>query len=495
MTQTRAEEVTVDAGPADRLAAISGATWSMWDYRIENGSHTNGGQFHVSNNAYLFLQSTDLVDGTASHNGGSIYISNATVHTDGSSRILDARAASGGCVYVAGSTGDFTMRDTSVLEGCATTPVTGLGNGGAVYVAHDATFAMKDASVVCNNAATGDGGAAWVQAQGSASMEDNSKVMLNSAEGDGGGFYSEGTLTLSGSYAIGTYGGPLASGACDAFGFDKGNEARSGGGVYLSGTGASLAATGGSIAHNDALVGGGGGIDMDDGGGVQSVTLDGVDISGNNAASDGGGGIYCEDGTLSVQAGSSVDGNTLTDGNGGGIRASVGCVLTVDASEVRDNTASAGNGGGIHASADVVVQNASTIAGKHRGRGQAGCGSREGPTRRSCSRRLSTTKPPPRPMAGAARGIECVWAGPCSTLTSCESDWGTAGTDDNTYGTPAQNGDDIALMLAPPHDVDGTTPVYLDCTASDRVHDRHHLSVARARRKASRTDRNGCGQP
>lgn len=138
----------------------------------------------------------------------------------------------------------------------------------------------------------------------------------------------------------------------------SGNEANSGGAVYVDG--GSFTMSGGTISNNDA----------DSGGGVSvksgSFTMSGTDakIQGNKASSvllgGSGGGVYVVGGTFTMTDGTISDNTTARGGAGGGIYVNGGNV-SVSGGSIDTNIAGTVGGGVYVASGSVEIADSVTI--------------------------------------------------------------------------------------------------------------------------------------
>lgn len=138
----------------------------------------------------------------------------------------------------------------------------------------------------------------------------------------------------------------------------SGNEANSGGAVYVDG--GSFTMSGGTISNNDAASGGG--VSVKSG----SFTMSGTDakIQNNVASSDliggSGGGVYVVGGTFTMIDGTISDNTTARIGAGGGIYVNGGNV-SVSGGSIDTNIAGTAGGGVYVASGSVEIADSVTI--------------------------------------------------------------------------------------------------------------------------------------
>jgi hypothetical protein len=266
------------AGNTGELVLVSGSLTLTGTAKItgNESSETTGGGVYVSgSNGAFTMKDTSSVTANTSIQGGGVFVLNGTFTMEDNSTVKDNSVASGygGGVHVSGNTGTFTMKDDSSVTGNTVTA----GPGGGVYVANYGTFTMQDdarvgGSLPADANTSSQGGGVFLNGSSSAfTMSGHASVSGNNTvtAGDGGGVYNNyGTLTMNGNASIAD------------------NTAEEGGGVYNRGT---FTLNDGSITNNIAINepnwGNGGGVYNYDG----TFTMAGGEISGNTTKLNGGG--------------------------------------------------------------------------------------------------------------------------------------------------------------------------------------------------------------
>ncbi|MCD8396162.1 MAG: right-handed parallel beta-helix repeat-containing protein [Lachnospiraceae bacterium] len=239
---------------------------------------------------------TGTITGTASTNGGGIYVHSGGNVTMVSGQIANCTAggsntgtAYGGAgVYIEGGT--FTLTGTASINNCSTNAY-----GAAVYLTTAAGSFIMSGGTISDNTAVG--GAVYV-ANGTFKMT-GGEITGNTATSYGGGVYvgSSGKVTATGGEITGN------------------TAAQRGGGIYMGGT----------------------------------VNLSGVTVSDNTVTAalsstqttGSGGGIYVAGGTLTIKTGTKITGNTAS--RGGGIFQSSG-TITMSGGQITGNMADYGGG-------------------------------------------------------------------------------------------------------------------------------------------------------
>ena len=365
----------------------------------------------------------DLNGYTLTGNGQTSVITvntNGTFALNGSGTITGGNADNGGGVFVAGT---FTMAG-STISGNSARSVSGIGDGGGVYVGSDARFTMTGGVISGNSAHNRAGGGVYVDG-GTFTMKGGTISNNNATRGVGVSASSDATFIMEGGAISNNHGVSAANGAGvyvnDSAAFtmrggtisenvtDDGN----GGGVYVGGS-ASFTMENGVISRNATdRQGSGGGVYTEPG---TTFTLINGEISENSirarADSYYGGGVYAggyfimkggiitknttgfsilytascfgngvcvgdnatfimEDGTISENK--SGDGTRLASYGGGGVYVGFNASFTMESGTISGNTAlaSAGTGGGVYSDGPFTI-NGGTISGNtagHRGGG------------------------------------------------------------------------------------------------------------------------------
>ncbi len=332
--------ITVDDG----IVAIASDGLCSLREAIENANDTTDGQPHLDCGAgnpegtdTLELASSStytLTDGPFSADGANglpsitseiiINGNDATIQRDPSFACPDPSNPEFRIFHVAGS-GDLTLNDVTVSNGCAGTE----SDGGGIYNA--GTLNIGGSTLSGNTANFGGG----INSTGTLSISD-SVLSNNTAVNGGGGINSTGALvitncTLSNNTTSYYGGGGIRKDGGTLNINDSGlsnNSATYGGAIYNK-SGTAAVDISNSAIYSNTVATWGGGILND-----RVLNIVNSTFSANTA--DEGGGIFNE-GTLDVSS-STFSGNTST--SGGGIRNALGTVA-----EAR-NTIVAGNSGG-----------------------------------------------------------------------------------------------------------------------------------------------------
>ena len=200
------ETFTVNGGGAQVLWVNRGATLTLNDLRIENGSSGAGG---------------------GAYNGGTLTVNNSTIFGN------TATSDGGGGVY---NDGTLTVANSYFGSNSATGDGAGVYNGG--------TLTVTNSIIEANQAIGGDGGGIY---NGGTLTVTNSLIDANEAIGEhgGGGVYNGATMTVTNS----TFGSTSSSNPAG----NQGNP--SGGGIGNEGT---LTVTNSTFSGNEGDVSGGG---------------------------------------------------------------------------------------------------------------------------------------------------------------------------------------------------------------------------------------------
>ena len=208
------------------------------------------------------------------------------------------------------------------------------------------------------SASTNTGGGGVYVESGTVEIKDATKIYHNYTDGSGGGIYvNNGTVTLKNA----TIGGEQFYDGIDP-GKTKGNEAKSGGGVYIEGSGTSFTMNGGSIQYNKTIDGDGGGVYIKGDG--TSFTMNGgkitqckADVTPSSSSKGRGGGIYIYGdigyssinitikGTAEISHNESAWQGTAS---GGGIYGGINSIITVSEDVTIKNNKAKAFGGGVY---------------------------------------------------------------------------------------------------------------------------------------------------
>ncbi|KAK3265123.1 hypothetical protein CYMTET_26173, partial [Cymbomonas tetramitiformis] len=244
--------------------------------------------------------------------------------------------------------GGVEMQTASLLveAGCSINGNSG-AEGGGILVKQDSNLTLQEVSVCGNKATLSGGGGIYVDTDSRAQVT-ASTLCSNEAAGEGGGLSTEGQVSLEGSLVVNNT-AALEGGGIFAYlaHIVVGNASRvthnrglRGGGACVMGQSGELSVVSESIVESNVGAEQGGGLY----GGPKCtiIVLDSA-VLGNQAAT--GGGIYIgEEGGVHIGAASHVSNNSA-EGTGGGIMADSEAVVDVrDGSRVCFNAATEGGG-------------------------------------------------------------------------------------------------------------------------------------------------------
>ena len=338
-----------------------------------NSSTTNGGGIYISGGTVI-LDNADVGANTAIENGGGIYISNGILMISNSVYIGETApccqsAVNGGGIYASASQ-IFVSGSSNVMNNTAT------NNGGGLYLVDGSQLTVTDSQI--GNAVFSSGGNDAVLGAGifvdSSQVTFNGKILNNIATTSGGGIYAtNSTLTMT----LTTVGGlglnePNQIGASGLNGaglylinntnawLDQTNIISNtmtnpatgyAGGIYIR-EGSILTMTNSLVEkHNlpSSFDGRGAGFYIYN----ATVTLSNTIVTNNTAANFAGGARLFGTSTLNILDGSLFDNNRALNGNGGGIAATNDPDINVQDSTFQNNHAS-GNGGAIFVEAGTL---------------------------------------------------------------------------------------------------------------------------------------------
>ncbi|MDR2490087.1 MAG: hypothetical protein LBD20_01645 [Spirochaetaceae bacterium] len=195
---------------------FNNGTFTMHGGTISHTKASKGGG--VFNNG-TFTMHGGTISYTEAYNGGGVFNSGTfTMHGGIITQI--SVDGNGGGVYNNG--GNFTMNSGEISNNNAV-------NGGGIYVDNYGTTTIHGGVISINRADNNGGG---IYNNGSSFTMNNGKILNNRASFDGGGVYSFSRVSING-------------------GIIGGNQAHSGGGVFVSGSNVTFTKTGNSIIYGD----------------------------------------------------------------------------------------------------------------------------------------------------------------------------------------------------------------------------------------------------
>jgi predicted outer membrane repeat protein len=315
----------------------------------------------ITSHGALMLNTVQITKSqvTGSLNGGAVYLDGPSLFVQNST-FDNNTATSGGALYVNSPTAVVQIVGSEFGHNTATAPLTA-GGGGALYIASDRQFTMKDSLLRFNTAATG--GAVYLAPGATATFTGTPpasptdpvplEFVVNTATSNGGAIFNGGGATLAIDYADFTDNKALP----DA----NGNGGGPGGAIDNGGT---LTLTHGMMYGNTSMVGGALFVENGAAGNQAITTIETTSFEHNHATIYGGGvALLGSGGAPVVEISDSAFDANLADIAGAGAARLSGTLMVTNASFTND---SAPNGGGIFAKkwsgdtpgASVFVQNA-----------------------------------------------------------------------------------------------------------------------------------------
>ncbi len=330
-----------------------------------NTATSNGGGIFIYGATTSVALSDNTLSGNSAKNGGGIYLSTGAQLTVTGSSVISANTATadgGGIVAISGSTltltsgqitgntggnggGLWTASDVTIGSAVSISGNTATGNGGGVYAYGGGVlpYATAPNVTLSGNTLSGNeaknGGGVYLAANTQLTLTGNSAISSNTASNDGGGIAAAhgSILTLTNGRITGNTGG-------------------NGGGLW---TAVSVTIGSAMSISNNTATGNGGGINVVNSGSAPTVTLNGATVSGNEAKN--GGGVYLTSNTqLTLTGNGIISGNTATS-DGGGIVAAYGSTLILTNGQIIGNTG--GNGGGLWLASNVTLGSNVSITG------------------------------------------------------------------------------------------------------------------------------------
>ncbi len=288
------------------------------------GSSCNGGGLLVTDKARVRLVQVALVYNQAVQGGGlyintgSVALISGTIYSNHATQQSPTVGNSGGGVYVADQQASFQLDGGEVAFNTAV-------DGAGIFV-QDGKY-IQNGGLVLKNTAQNWGGGLLVANSSAGAQLNGGRIISNSATDGGGVLVDAGQLRINNATIVGN----------DAS-IDIG---RGGGVAVLKPTALVLQAAGGVVSDNQAKLGGGYYIT----GGV--VSLGPTIRVLRNHASESGGGLYVQGGGAVTQSGGEISGN-FANLNGGGVLVSGGQFILTDG-DILDNQATAATslGGGV----------------------------------------------------------------------------------------------------------------------------------------------------
>jgi predicted outer membrane repeat protein len=345
LTSNENDVITVNGNGASHDAEgglgkiTNGAFVTMYNMTLHNTTATNGGILAVLEGSRLTLRFTTLKDGSASQNGGLIWVSGSPqdpseLYLHGGSQLIDGHSDQyGGAVAL--NEAEMTSYGGQ-FGGTDQSGGSDAGISGGVIYALNSSLTLYNGAYVGYSEATVNGGGIYA-VDSTLLLSTSTRINYNTAQASGGGIYQINGHTLMSSNA--EVRGNTSAGQLTEHG---------GGGIDLTGT-AELVIEDGLVGYNLAN-GNGGGIRGND---QSMIQLDNeAQVNGNASFSDGGGLAV---GNSAVVSGAEIDDNT-SYGLGGGL-ACLSCQsLTINgAANITNNDAENGGGLGLHLANGVVA--------------------------------------------------------------------------------------------------------------------------------------------
>ena len=272
----------------------------------------------------------------------------------------------GNVVYLSASTLKLTLQNLVLTGGSAT-----YGGGVCVY---GGSLTTKNCEIR-ENTTNSYGGGVYINGNSSKfTMEDGSAISGNEAQSGGGVYvYNSGKFTMEDGEISGNtarlYGGGIyvgggtfimSGGTICGSTAGEGNEAQSGGGVYVASNG-TFTMNSGEISGNTATSNGGGVYVT---GSSSAFAMTGGTIGGTDSnTATYGGGVYVSDGSFKMSDTAKISGNEADD-KGGGIYIKGGTPIITGGTISKNKTKGSGatsDGGGIYVEGSALTMTGGTI--------------------------------------------------------------------------------------------------------------------------------------
>lgn len=317
------ERIILNAGALERHFFAGLITFRLRNITLQQGdSLVSGGAIEASG-AQVFLENVHLLNNRAAVTGGAIYCYDGAL-TITNSRIAGNRADTGGAIYNDGCV--VTIQNTTFQDNQA---IGALGRGGAIENAQPGQLTVRDSQFGGNRAL--DGGAIYVAANATAVLD--AVTLSGNSGGYGGGVENSGALTMTNSLV------------------DRNTVTGSGGGLWNISGAAVVRRT--TFTDNTAA----------EGGGVNtygsSLEMRDVNLIDNVAVGTHGGGLYHNGGTVFI-TNATISGNraSASGGNGGGVYQNADDNLTLTNVTLVGNQAGQFGGGLYHYGRYAILTNA-----------------------------------------------------------------------------------------------------------------------------------------
>ncbi|MEM7530571.1 MAG: right-handed parallel beta-helix repeat-containing protein [Chloroflexota bacterium] len=354
---------------------------------LQDNQAVNGGGIYAAATTGLTLSNDgQLQRNIASEYGGGLYLAASTsisstipVTLTGLTINDNQATLGGGGIYIA-SDADVTMSLSQVT-------LTGnqAGGGGGLYMANVNGSLSLDGSDIVTNTATGGsgsghGGGLVIESNGAMNIANNSRIGGNQAALDGAGVYIAPSVNLTRSVisldvSQATFEGNIAGGEGGALHLDvsveavtsidnstfTGNEASSGGALYIWGSIGELTLQNTTLTSNKAITQSGGGLHVLN---TTAFTFTDNVFTGNEAGQDGGGFFLREANALFDLAMTNLTFANNTAGDQGGgfhIDSSIRADITVNNVSLTGNHAQHGGGAFFGGNQPTVLFQGSTI--------------------------------------------------------------------------------------------------------------------------------------
>ncbi len=228
-------KTVIDAGGTDRAFDVaSGASLTLHNLTITNGSSAAEGGAIRAADSTITLDAVTVTASSATDNGGAVFAAVSTVNITGSTFDQDSGRAGGALAIMGGS---LTLTGTTFSHSSAS------ADGGALWV-RNATSVSVTRCTFTSDVAQGSGGAVSINgADGTPTYAvDASTFTANSAEGgDGGGIATDALVSASGHATLRVTGSTFSGG-----------RATGAGGAVSVPAKSVLNETGNTYQHNDA---------------------------------------------------------------------------------------------------------------------------------------------------------------------------------------------------------------------------------------------------
>jgi hypothetical protein len=258
---------------------------------LEGNDDNNHAVIEVQNGGTLILDAnTSIIKNNGGDYGGGVKVNGVEIMMNAGSVIRDNTGTFGGGVFIEN-------RSTFSMEGAVISGNNANAFGGGVCIKDNSTLVFSSrGGTVDRNTAGDQGGGIYMVNHSKLVMASTASISRNKA-GSGGGISAvgEGSIVMDGGYIRGNtanVGGALG-----------------GGGIYIKDV--TLDMRQGSISGNKAVIGQGGGVYVDGGGGIFNMSGGSVTVNSVEEGNGNGAGVYIAAATFTLSGSGGISGNVI----------------------------------------------------------------------------------------------------------------------------------------------------------------------------------------